>query len=104
MTPEPFTLHVPDEVLDDLRVRLERTRWPDEALREAGVELVAEQRLRLYRPATAQPVVTSRRPSCGITAYHSSGSSPGCGCPEVRPGAPFHAQTHVRSESEECLG
>ena len=26
MTPEPFTLHVPDEVLDDLRVRLERTR------------------------------------------------------------------------------
>jgi microsomal epoxide hydrolase len=30
MTPEPFTLHVPDEVLDDLRVRLEPTRWPDE--------------------------------------------------------------------------
>jgi len=25
LTPEPFTLHVPDEVLDDLRVRLERT-------------------------------------------------------------------------------
>jgi microsomal epoxide hydrolase len=30
MTPEPFTLHVPDEVLHDLRSRLERTRWPDE--------------------------------------------------------------------------
>jgi pimeloyl-ACP methyl ester carboxylesterase len=29
-TPEPFQLHVPDEVLDDLRQRLARTRWPDE--------------------------------------------------------------------------
>jgi microsomal epoxide hydrolase len=26
----PFTLHVPDEVLADLRLRLERVRWPDE--------------------------------------------------------------------------
>ena len=25
---EPFRIHVPDEVLDDLRVRLRRTRWP----------------------------------------------------------------------------
>jgi pimeloyl-ACP methyl ester carboxylesterase len=30
MSPEPFSLHVPDEVLDDLRERLARTRWPDE--------------------------------------------------------------------------
>ena len=29
-SPEPFRLHVPDAVLDDLRARLERTRWPDE--------------------------------------------------------------------------
>jgi pimeloyl-ACP methyl ester carboxylesterase len=28
--PEPFRLHVPDEVLDDLRDRLSRTRLPDE--------------------------------------------------------------------------
>jgi microsomal epoxide hydrolase len=28
--PRPFSLHVPDEVLDDLRERLARTRWPDE--------------------------------------------------------------------------
>ncbi len=28
--PEPFRLHVSDEVLDDLRSRLARTRWPDE--------------------------------------------------------------------------
>jgi len=27
----PFTLHVEDRVLDDLRQRLARTRWPDEA-------------------------------------------------------------------------
>jgi hypothetical protein len=26
----PFRLHVPDQVLDDLRERLSRTRWPDE--------------------------------------------------------------------------
>ena len=29
-TPRPFTIHVPDEALADLRMRLERTRWPDE--------------------------------------------------------------------------
>ena len=28
--PEPFCLHVPDEVLEDLRERLAHTRWPDE--------------------------------------------------------------------------
>lgn len=28
--PRPFAIHVPDAVLTDLRVRLERTRWPDE--------------------------------------------------------------------------
>jgi pimeloyl-ACP methyl ester carboxylesterase len=27
---EPFSIHVPDAVLDDLRERLARTRWPDE--------------------------------------------------------------------------
>ena len=29
--PTPFVLHVEDRVLDDLRQRLARTRWPDEA-------------------------------------------------------------------------
>jgi microsomal epoxide hydrolase len=28
--PQPYRLHVPDDVLDDLRERLSRTRWPDE--------------------------------------------------------------------------
>ena len=28
--PEPFTVSVADEVLEDLRQRLDRTRWPDE--------------------------------------------------------------------------
>ena len=28
--PEPYRLDVPDDVLDDLRARLRRTRWPDE--------------------------------------------------------------------------
>jgi microsomal epoxide hydrolase len=31
MTPRAFTLHVADDVLADLRARLARTRWPDEA-------------------------------------------------------------------------
>jgi pimeloyl-ACP methyl ester carboxylesterase len=31
VTPRPFTLRVPDETLDDLRARLDRVRWPDEA-------------------------------------------------------------------------
>jgi pimeloyl-ACP methyl ester carboxylesterase len=30
VTPAPFTIHVPDAVLADLRARLERARWPDE--------------------------------------------------------------------------
>ena len=29
-TPRPFTLHVPDSDIADLRERLSRTRWPDE--------------------------------------------------------------------------
>jgi pimeloyl-ACP methyl ester carboxylesterase len=29
--PQPFTLHVADDVLKDLRDRLQRVRWPDEA-------------------------------------------------------------------------
>jgi pimeloyl-ACP methyl ester carboxylesterase len=28
--PKPFQLHIPEEVLEDLRERLGRTRWPDE--------------------------------------------------------------------------
>jgi microsomal epoxide hydrolase len=35
MTPKPFQIHVSDDVLKDLRARLERVRWPDEAP-EAG--------------------------------------------------------------------
>ncbi|MBU3701348.1 MAG: epoxide hydrolase 1 [Acidimicrobiia bacterium] len=31
MAPEPFTIDVPDAVLDDLRRRLDATRWPDQA-------------------------------------------------------------------------
>src|SRR5262249_20059405 len=31
MTPRPFTIKVADDVLADLRARLERVRWPDEA-------------------------------------------------------------------------
>ena len=30
-TPQPFTIQIPDAVLADLRARLERVRWPDEA-------------------------------------------------------------------------
>src|SRR6266511_78677 len=31
MTPTPFTIRVADDVLADLRARLDRVRWPDEA-------------------------------------------------------------------------
>jgi microsomal epoxide hydrolase len=30
MSIEPFRIQVADAVLDDLRARLERARWPDE--------------------------------------------------------------------------
>ena len=30
MPAEPFKIDVPDSVLEDLKARLERTRWPDE--------------------------------------------------------------------------
>jgi hypothetical protein len=36
MTPLPFALNVSDAVLTDLRARLERVRWPDEAPAPAG--------------------------------------------------------------------
>ena len=34
-TASPFRLHVPDTDIDDLRARLARTRWPDEAPQSA---------------------------------------------------------------------
>lgn len=51
MTFTPFTIAVPDEVLDDLRDRLRRTRWPDQipgAGWDYGSELGAVQRLCEY--------------------------------------------------------
>ena len=33
--PKPFTLHVPQDAIDDLHARLERTRWPDEPPQDA---------------------------------------------------------------------
>ena len=30
MAVQPFKIDIPDSVLDDLKSRLERTRWPDE--------------------------------------------------------------------------
>ena len=35
MSIDTFTIHIPQEELDDLRARLERTRWPEE-VRGAG--------------------------------------------------------------------
>ena len=32
MSVEPFTIHVPQDVLSDLEERLSRTRWPDEII------------------------------------------------------------------------
>ena len=31
MTPQPFTIAIPDEVLEDLNFRLDNARWPDQA-------------------------------------------------------------------------
>ncbi len=44
----PFTIHVPDEVLSDLRTRIQNTRWPDPAPGTAwaqGTDLVYLKRL-----------------------------------------------------------
>jgi pimeloyl-ACP methyl ester carboxylesterase len=47
----PFTIHVPDEVLSELRARIHRTRWPDRAPGAAwaqGTDLAYLQRLLGY--------------------------------------------------------
>ena len=36
MAPRPFRIEVPDAVLDDLRERLARTRWPEPLNDDAG--------------------------------------------------------------------
>jgi pimeloyl-ACP methyl ester carboxylesterase len=50
--PQPFRLHVPDEVLEDLRRRLEHVRWPDEPPRgepwQFGTDLAYLQELVRY--------------------------------------------------------
>jgi pimeloyl-ACP methyl ester carboxylesterase len=48
---EPFALNVPEDVLDDLRRRLEQTRWPDAgagASRDHGFELDAARSVASY--------------------------------------------------------
>jgi len=50
-TPQPFTIRVPDQVLADLRARLERVRWPDEipgAPWRYGTDLATMQALVAY--------------------------------------------------------
>ncbi len=51
MDVQPFTITVPDAVLDDLRRRLETTRWPDEITRsdwDYGTNLGYVQELVAY--------------------------------------------------------
>ncbi len=51
MAIEPFRIHVPDEVLDDLRYRLNHVRWPEQVKDsgwERGTELTALQDLITY--------------------------------------------------------
>src|SRR5262245_25965360 len=51
MSPTPFTLQVPDEAIADLKVRLARTRWPDEPPLEpwsTGTSLAYAQELAQY--------------------------------------------------------
>jgi hypothetical protein len=38
VTLEPFTVHIGDEVLDDLRARIRNTRWPDDEVPGVGWE------------------------------------------------------------------
>ena len=37
MTVQPFTVHVADDTLEDLRERLARTRWPGELRTRDGI-------------------------------------------------------------------
>jgi microsomal epoxide hydrolase len=51
VTPAPFTIRVADDVLSDLRERLERARWPDEVPGERwtyGTDLATMQSLHRY--------------------------------------------------------
>jgi microsomal epoxide hydrolase len=51
VTPSPFTIRVDDEILADLRARLQRVRWPDEAPGEPwqyGTDLATMRSLLAY--------------------------------------------------------
>ena len=51
MTPRPFTIRVDDDVIVDLRARLQRARWPDEIPREPwryGTDLATMRELVAY--------------------------------------------------------
>ena len=63
-SPEPFRLDVPQETLDDLTARLERTRWPDEIPGSEwryGSNLAYVQRLGA-RPASPKPAEVAHAP------------------------------------------
>jgi hypothetical protein len=62
MTPEPFTLHVPDEVLDDLQTRLERTRcqYADPRSRPSSAALASHAASQTSAVSSDAPVPMSR--------------------------------------------
>ena len=73
MTVQPFTVHVADETLEDLRERLARTRWPGElphtgwdyGSNQAYIKELADvlaKRVRLARPRRGpEPVFSLSR-------------------------------------------
>ena len=88
--PEPFEIHVDDAVLDDLRARLDATRWPDEvdgAGWEMGSNLAYMKELAAYwrdgydwreqeRRLNALPQFKAEVDGLGIHFVHIEGKGP----------------------------
>ncbi len=88
--PEPFEIHVDDAVLDDLRARLDATRWPDEvggAGWEMGSNLAYMKELAAYwrdefdwreqeRRLNALPQFRAEVDGLGIHFVHVEGKGP----------------------------
>ena len=82
---QPFHLEIPDEQLDDLRRRIEATRWPTRELvtdRSQGVQLATVQELARYwatdydwRKAEAKLNALARSSRPRSTAWTSTSST-----------------------------
>ena len=73
MDVRPFTIHVPDDVLENIRQRLDQTRFPDEIPGSGGTTAVIWITSKHWSTTGARTSIGEPR-RCGLTGWDGLGS------------------------------